>query len=176
MGGHPGGHSGAAPAEARELRGQIVRVAKDSSGGTLPAVLVTVTGPAIIRPQTATTDTDGSYRFPALHGVEIYKGRPILYGLGNFIFNQTGGFERYGPLAYYSVVVEAEFAGDTLTAVRFKPLALSMDGAPEKPRGVPYLAQGGEADFVLGRLADISRRRHGTEIRVQGTSAEVVLQ
>jgi len=54
------------PAMAQELRGQIVGVAKDSSGGTLPGVLVTVTGPAIIRPQTATTDIDGSYRFPAL--------------------------------------------------------------------------------------------------------------
>jgi hypothetical protein len=29
-------------------------------------VLVTVTGPGLIRPQTATTDTDGSYRFPSL--------------------------------------------------------------------------------------------------------------
>lgn len=97
-------------------------------------------------------------------------------GLGNYIFNQTGGFERFGPLAYYGAVCEVEFAGDTLKAVRFKPLALSMDGTPEKPRGVPYLAQGGEAAAILGRLADISRQRHGTEMRVQGTSAEVVLR
>ena len=56
----------AAPsAMAQELRGQIVGVATDSSGATLPGVLVTVTGPGLIRPQTATTDTDGSYRFPA---------------------------------------------------------------------------------------------------------------
>jgi len=117
-----------------------------------------------------------SHGNPALHGVEIYKGRAILYGLGNYIFNQTGGFERFGPLAYYGAVAEVEFAGDTLKAVRFKPLALSMDGTPEKPRGVPYLAQGGEAAAILGRLADISRQRHGTEMRVQGTSAEVVLR
>jgi len=57
----------AAPAAmAQELRGQILGVATDSSGGTLPGVLVTVTGQGLIRPQTATTDTDGSYRFPAL--------------------------------------------------------------------------------------------------------------
>ncbi|MDA2929650.1 CapA family protein [Acidobacteria bacterium AH-259-O06] len=109
---------------------------------------------------------------PALHGVEIYKGRLILYGLGNFIFQSRGSVDRYGPLAWYSAVVDCEFVDGRVAAVRFKPLALAMDG---EGRGAPYLAQGGEAAAILGRLADISRR-HGTQIRVEGESAEVVLR
>lgn len=109
---------------------------------------------------------------PALHGVEIYKGRLILYGLGNFIFQSQGSLDRYGPLAWYSAVVDARFADGRLTAVEFRPLALAMDG---EARGAPYLAQGGEAAAILGRLADISRR-YGTQIRIDKDRAEVVLK
>ena len=37
---------------------------------------------------------------PSLHAVEIYRGHPILYGLGNFIFHTGNSLDRYGPLAY----------------------------------------------------------------------------
>lgn len=58
---------GVAPgATAQELRGQIVGVVTDSSGAALPGVLVTVTGPSLIQPQTTVSGTDGSYRFPPL--------------------------------------------------------------------------------------------------------------
>lgn len=62
---------------------------------------------------------------PALHGVEIYKGRPILYGLGNYIFNSVQTLDRYGPLAYFSAVAYCEFVNGELTAVRFRPLVLA---------------------------------------------------
>jgi hypothetical protein len=54
------------PAAGQELRGDIVGTARDSSGGVLPGVLVTVTGPTLIIPQTATTLENGDYRFPSL--------------------------------------------------------------------------------------------------------------
>lgn len=54
------------PATGQELRGDIVGTAQDSSGGVLPGVLVTVAGPALIIPQTATTLAKGDYRFPSL--------------------------------------------------------------------------------------------------------------
>src|SRR5688572_25511580 len=54
------------PATGQELRGDIVGTAQDSSGGVLPGVVVTVTGPTLIIPQTATTLGQGEYRFPAL--------------------------------------------------------------------------------------------------------------
>ena len=53
-----------------------------------------------------------------------------------------------------------------------KPLVLAMEG---EARGAPFLAQGGEAAAILGRLADISRR-YGTELRITGDSAEVFLK
>lgn len=109
---------------------------------------------------------------PALHGVEIYKGRLIVYGLGNYIFQSVGTLDKYGPLAYYSAVVDARFVDGRVAAVQFKPLVLALD---PPARGAPYLAQGGEAAAVLGRLADISRR-YGTQIRIGKDSAEVVLK
>jgi outer membrane receptor protein involved in Fe transport len=56
----------AAVAEAQELRGRITGVVRDNTGGVLPGVTVTASGPALIQPQTTVTGEDGSYRFPAL--------------------------------------------------------------------------------------------------------------
>jgi poly-gamma-glutamate capsule biosynthesis protein CapA/YwtB (metallophosphatase superfamily) len=112
---------------------------------------------------------------PALHGVEIYKGRPILYGLGNYIFNSVGMLDVYGPLAYYSAVAYCDFADGKLVSVRFRPLVLSLDSTADVPRGIPYLAQGGEASAVLERLARISSG-HGTKMTIEAETASVVLK
>jgi poly-gamma-glutamate capsule biosynthesis protein CapA/YwtB (metallophosphatase superfamily) len=109
---------------------------------------------------------------PALHGVEIYKGRLILYGLGNYIFQSAQTIDRYGPLAWQSVLVDARFTKGRVSAVGFTPLVLAMDG---EFRGAPFVAQGGEADAILGRLEDISRP-YGTTIRIDKERAEVVLK
>lgn len=112
---------------------------------------------------------------PALHGVEIYRGRPILYGLGNYIFNSEQSPDVYGPLAYYSAVAYCEFVNGKLAALRFRPLVLSLDETADVPRGIPYLAQGGEASAVLERLAQISRV-YGTNIRIEGETGRLVLK
>jgi poly-gamma-glutamate synthesis protein (capsule biosynthesis protein) len=108
---------------------------------------------------------------PALHGVEVYQGGLILYGLGNYIFQSAGTPDKYGPLAYYSAVVDARFAAGRLAAVSFKPLVLALD---PPARGAPFLAQGGEAAAILSRLADISRP-YGTQFRIQSETAELVI-
>jgi hypothetical protein len=51
---------------AQELRGRIAGVVTDDSGAIVPGVTVTATSPALIQPQTTTSGSDGSYRFPAL--------------------------------------------------------------------------------------------------------------
>lgn len=112
---------------------------------------------------------------PALHGVEIYKGRPILYGLGNYIFNSEQSPDVYGPLAYYSAVAYCEFVDGKLAELRFRPLVLSLDETADVPRGIPYLAQGGEGSAVLERLAQISRA-YGTEMTIEGETSGVVLK
>jgi outer membrane receptor protein involved in Fe transport len=56
----------AGTAGAQELRGRIDGAVTDNTGGVLPGVTVTVSGPALIQPQVTVTGADGSYRFPAL--------------------------------------------------------------------------------------------------------------
>jgi hypothetical protein len=51
---------------AQELRGRVAGVVTDDSGAVVPGVTVTATSPALIQPQTTTSGSDGSYRFPAL--------------------------------------------------------------------------------------------------------------
>lgn len=51
---------------SQELRGRLTGVVTDNTGAVLPGVTVTVSGPALIQPQTVTTGADGSYNFPAL--------------------------------------------------------------------------------------------------------------
>jgi len=53
-------------AGAQELRGRIDGAVTDNTGGVLPGVTVTVSGPALIQPQVTVTGADGGYRFPAL--------------------------------------------------------------------------------------------------------------
>ncbi len=53
-------------AGSQELRGRIDGVVTDNTGGVLPGVTVTVSGPALIQPQVTVTGADGGYRFPAL--------------------------------------------------------------------------------------------------------------
>ncbi|HEV8253189.1 MAG TPA: TonB-dependent receptor [Vicinamibacteria bacterium] len=53
-------------ASAQELRGRIVGTVTDNTGAVLPGATVTVSGPALIQPQTTTSGPDGIYRFPAL--------------------------------------------------------------------------------------------------------------
>jgi len=55
-----------AVADAQELRGRITGVVRDNTGGVLPGVTVTISGPALIQPQVTVSGEDGSYRFPAL--------------------------------------------------------------------------------------------------------------
>ena len=51
---------------AQELRGRITGVVTDNTGAVLPGVTVTVTGPALIQPQSTVTGGDGIYRYAAL--------------------------------------------------------------------------------------------------------------
>jgi len=102
---------------------------------------------------------------PSLHGVEVYKGRLILHGLGNYIFESRGGTDKYGPLASMSAVVTAEFSNGRLTGASFRPLILSTANVDRAPRGAPYLAEGAEADLILHRLVEQSRR-HGVTLEV----------
>lgn len=111
---------------------------------------------------------------PTVHGVEIYKGKLILHGLGNYIFHSVAAADRYGPLAYMSVVATADFSEGRLRSARFRPVVLSLVQTGDSPRGTPYLAEAAEAEAILLRLAHESRR-HGAMIRIDPSTQTATL-
>jgi poly-gamma-glutamate capsule biosynthesis protein CapA/YwtB (metallophosphatase superfamily) len=126
---------------------------------------------------------------PLLHGVEIYKGKPIFYDLGNFIV-QAPPTEIVldEPIVWESVVAYADFKGKALQAVRFVPIWQNKigEGVPDphddrtnnlflQTRGLPSPAKGDQARFILERFADLSRP-FGTEIAIKGDAAEIKLK
>jgi poly-gamma-glutamate capsule biosynthesis protein CapA/YwtB (metallophosphatase superfamily) len=126
---------------------------------------------------------------PLLHGVEIYRDRPIFYDLGNFIF-QAPPTEILldEPIVWESVVAYVDFQGKKLQSIKFRPIWQNKIGegqpAPHdehtnnlflQTRGLPTPATGEQARYILERLADLSRP-FGTKIEVKGDAAEIKLK
>lgn len=84
-----------------------------------------------------------------LQGIELYKGAPIVYSLGNFVF---GG--NWDPKDKRTALVELTLTKDKLKAVKVIPAY--SDAYPEVPVQ-PYLAEGEKAEAVLRHLAELSR-------------------
>jgi poly-gamma-glutamate capsule biosynthesis protein CapA/YwtB (metallophosphatase superfamily) len=118
-----------------------------------------------------------------VRGIEIYKGKPIFYSLGNFLFHYetirvvpAEALATYGldsrtldPIAYaekigyrkqkrfwQSVVPRLTWEGDRLTAIELHPVTLGF-GQPVDRRGTPRLARGEEATQILEGLAKLSK-------------------
>lgn len=79
-----------------------------------------------------------------LHPIEVYNGRPILYSLGNFIFEKPRAFME--PESFIVSITP----GDTL-GVDLTPIWVDEEG-------FPLLATGVRATAVIDRLEEISRR------------------
>jgi poly-gamma-glutamate capsule biosynthesis protein CapA/YwtB (metallophosphatase superfamily) len=126
---------------------------------------------------------------PLIHGVEIYHNRPIFYDLGNFIFNvPPTDIQLDEPIIWESVVAHVAFQGKNLQSITFQPIAMNKIGQGEpdvrdehtnnlflQTRGLPKLATGDQARYILQRLADISRP-FGTKIELKGDTAEIILK
>ena len=126
---------------------------------------------------------------PLLHGVEIYRGRPIFYDLGNFIFQAPpADILLDEPIVWESVVAYVEFQGKTLKSIQIRPIAQNKigEGQPDthdehtnnlflQTRGLPTPATGEQARYILERLADLSRP-FGTRVEVKGETAEIKLK
>jgi poly-gamma-glutamate synthesis protein (capsule biosynthesis protein) len=126
---------------------------------------------------------------PLLHGVEIYRDRPIFYDLGNFIF-QAPPTELLldEPIVWESVVAYVDFQGKKLQSITFRPIWQNKigEGQPDphdehtnnlflQTRGLPAPATGEQARYILERLADLSRP-FGTRIDVKGDTAAIKLK
>lgn len=126
---------------------------------------------------------------PLLHGVEIYRGRPIFYDLGNFIFNCPPTITYLEePINWESAVAHIEFQDKKLKSVTFQPIVMNKIGQGQsdtqdpydnnlflQTRGLPKPAEGDQAGYILQRLADASRP-FGTTVVVRGNMAEIQLK
>ncbi|MBK5251393.1 MAG: CapA family protein [Peptostreptococcaceae bacterium] len=64
-----------------------------------------------------------------LQGLEIYRGRPILYSLGNYIFDQNNENNKQG------MVAEIEIVRGNLTSLSLHPLYVKDKSEPIVPEG-----------------------------------------
>ncbi len=131
-----------------------------------------------------------------LRGIEIYKGRPILYSLGNFIFQAatlqaeaadvfedasqnllagtTSGADAGPPVLDFSedvwwesVIAAARFERGRFVRLDLHPIDLGV-GRPREARGIPRLAAPDRARQILSRLQQLSSP-FGTTIEVRDT-------
>ncbi len=135
-----------------------------------------------------------------LAGIEIYRGKPIFYGLGDFFFQYetvpgfaADTFEAYGldahaidpslatekiPLAggrklWETVVPTLDYEGDRLVGVELHPATLGMS-QPRHQRGTPVAASREDGERIVVELAELSKV-HGTTIQWDGAKGVVDL-
>jgi len=123
---------------------------------------------------------------PLLHGVEIYKGRPIFYDLGNFIYNVPPALTYIDePTAWETAVASVEFQTGKVRSITLRPVVLNDIGAGQPDvhseytnnqfldtRGLPSAATGARAKYILERIAEFSKP-FGTMISVSGDTASI---
>jgi poly-gamma-glutamate capsule biosynthesis protein CapA/YwtB (metallophosphatase superfamily) len=123
---------------------------------------------------------------PLLHGVEIFRGKPIFYDLGNFIFNVPGTTTSIiEPMTWESVVVNLDYKDKQLKSITLNPIAMNFmgDGQPNVrdphatneflyTRGLPSAATGAQARYILERVAELSKP-FGTKVEMKGETAQI---
>jgi poly-gamma-glutamate synthesis protein (capsule biosynthesis protein) len=131
--------------------------------------------------------------------VEIYRGRPIFYDLGNFIYNVPPTLTYIDePMAWESVVASLQFEGGfqqsqqrptqrRLKSISLRPVVLNSigDGQPDvhnahasneflHTRGLPVPATGARAGYILQRVSDASQP-FGTTMEITREAANITV-
>jgi poly-gamma-glutamate synthesis protein (capsule biosynthesis protein) len=78
--------------------------------------------------------------------VEVYKGKPIWYALGNFVFDQT-----WSVPTMEGITLELTFRGRTLVQAGMRPHIILDKAQPN------FLDPAGDGKVVLGQVYDASR-------------------
>jgi len=119
-----------------------------------------------------------SHGVPVLHGVEIYRGKPIFYSLGNFIFHPFAGPQEWvSERIWLSVVATCCYDGGRLERIEFVPVAVGGQEALQhesfEERDAPGIATGAYAERTLAWLKELSAG-FGSRIEVNGERAVLV--
>ena len=78
--------------------------------------------------------------------MEVYKGKPIWYALGNFVFDQT-----WSEPTMEGITLELTFDGGTLVQVRMRPHLILDKAQPN------FLDPAGDGKVVMGQVFDASK-------------------
>jgi poly-gamma-glutamate synthesis protein (capsule biosynthesis protein) len=114
-----------------------------------------------------------SHGAPVLQPIEIYRGRPIFYSLGNFIFHVRSEKSTWtAPEVWESVIGLCSFGDDNgLIEITLHPVIIGGDEALAdgvlEHRLAPHLATGESAERILRRFSEQSAR-FGVDIDVSG--------
>lgn len=117
---------------------------------------------------------------PVCQGIEIYKGKPIFFGLGNFIFQMPLCIADFEALAYESVIAVIDVEGRTLKGITLHPIGIDPAGCGDDgrfsvlTRGLPRPLTGERGIQALQHVATLSRA-FGTEFEIVGDTARLVL-
>ena len=79
--------------------------------------------------------------------MEVYKGRPIWYALGNFVFDQD-----WSEPTMEGITLELTFRGADLVQVRMRPHVILDKAQPN------FMDPAGTGRVVMGQLYDASKR------------------
>ena len=109
----------------------------------------------------AGADAYVSHGVPLLQPIEIYKGRPIFYSLGNIIFHSASAEGWFHDHIWQSVVATCRFGADgNLDGIEFDPIVIggeaALDAKDFSAREAPHRAGNKAAKDILTRLADLS--------------------
>ena len=123
-----------------------------------------------------------------LRGIEIYKGKPIFYGLGEFFreaqwelelmmgnadWSPDRRMQRFArnfggnTQSLESLVAISHYKDGLLTEVRLYPTELGSDG-PDSRLGIPRIAKPDDAQRILERVERLSDE-WGTDIDIEGS-------
>src|SRR5262245_6810152 len=114
-----------------------------------------------------------------LRGIEIYKGKPIFYGMSEFFremqweldeeFGQADGSSSSraanGAQSHESILGLSRYESGKLTEVRVYPIDLRYDG-PDSTLGIPRIATGELGKKILERVQRLSKEL-GTTITIE---------
>ena len=100
-----------------------------------------------------------------LRGIEVYKGKPIFYGLGSLFFDLGRDWRSEW---FDSIVAAIEFKNGKVAEIRLYPIVLGTPTENRKVReqGAPHLARGADATRILTALQQQSAA-FGTKILFQ---------
>jgi poly-gamma-glutamate capsule biosynthesis protein CapA/YwtB (metallophosphatase superfamily) len=111
-----------------------------------------------------------SHGAPLLHGIELYRGKAVLHGLGSLVFHSHTEVGYYVPQVWESAIVHVDYEGGMFKTMEIVPVAMNEVGDdPEQhwpSRGRPRLASAEQAAEILLRLQGLSAAL-GVALRIE---------